>query len=56
MEHHFKSLALFITFFNIVLSSNLFFQWRITDIEKSQLEKEIFDQIFLFLIDFFLYL
>ena len=45
MKHQIKSLSLFITFFNLVLSSNLFFQWRITDIEKRQLEKETFELI-----------
>ena len=39
------SIALIFLFFNLSLCSNLFFQWRITDIEKKQLEKETFELI-----------
>ena len=39
------SVVLILILFNISICSNLFFQWRITDIEKKQLEKETFELI-----------
>jgi sphingomyelin phosphodiesterase len=37
------SIFLIFLFFNITLCSNLFFQWRITDVEKEQLDRELFE-------------
>ena len=39
------SIALIFILFNVSHCSNLFFQWRITDTEKKQLEKETFELI-----------
>ena len=45
MNPKFLSLIIFLIFFNFISNSNLFFQWRITDAEKKQLEKETFELI-----------
>ena len=39
------SITLIFILFNVFHCSNLFFQWRITDTEKKQLEKETFELI-----------
>ena len=45
MKHHNLSIVLIFLFFNISLCSNLFFKWRMTDIEKKQFEKEMSELI-----------
>ena len=45
MKHPILSIVLIFILFNISFCSNLFFQWRITDTEKKQLEKETFELI-----------
>ena len=45
MKHSFLSITLIIILINVSLCSNLFFQWRMTDAEKKQLEKETFELI-----------
>ena len=45
MKPYILSIVLIISFFSASFSSNLFFQWRLTDIEKKQLEKETFELI-----------
>ena len=45
MKHQNLSIILIFILFNISFCSNLFFQWRITETEKRQLEKEIFELI-----------
>ena len=45
MKNHNLSIVLIFLFFNITLCSNLFFQWRITDAEKEQLDRELFELV-----------
>ena len=45
MKNHNLSIVLIFMFFNITLCSNLFFQWRITDAEKEQLDRELFELV-----------
>ena len=45
MKHYNLPIVLIFIFFNISLCSNLFFKWRMTDIEKKQFEKEMFELI-----------
>ena len=45
MKHPILLIVLIFILFNISFCSNLFFQWRITDTEKKQLEKETFELI-----------
>ena len=45
MKFQILSVALIFILLNVSNCSNLFFQWRITDTEKKQLEKETFELI-----------
>ena len=45
MKNHNLSIVLIFMLFNITLCSNLFFQWRITDAEKEQLDRELFELV-----------
>ena len=45
MRYQILSVALIFILINTSLSSNLFFQWRMTDMEKKQLERELVDLI-----------
>ena len=45
MKNLILSIFLIILFFNLSICGNLFFQWRMTDAEKRQIEKETFELI-----------
>ena len=45
MKHPILSICLLFLYFNVTICGNLFFQWRMTEGEKRQLEKETFELV-----------